>query len=198
MSELWLLGVLALMVAAVGRASRPVIDGDWWWPIPDIEQAGVTSRAVVSQEFRGGGANPHYGVDLMYLNGAAPPLFTAPPGVPILAARAGRLWSATRTPRGWAVVIDHGPPWASFYQHLEELSPEIATAAEQGNVGKSKHGGGLQVAAGQRLGTMGSDPTDGGHVRHLHFALWYRGSGDGASVDPAQAMTTWRRSKWTL
>lgn len=143
---------------------------------------------VISQEFRaaGGGQAPHLGVDLMYRNAAPPPIFTAPEGVPVLAARDGKLWSITKTPRGWAVVLDHGPPFATFYQHLESIAPALADAKR-----------GELVLAGTPLGIMGSDPTDGGHVRHLHFAVWYQGHGDSASVDPSQAMATWRLVSWT-
>lgn len=197
MSDIEIISGLVVLMALV--ASRRVDFGPGWsWPIPDLEVGGGLQPATISQEFRTGGGNPHFGVDLMYASRSPPPLYTAPPGVPVVAARSGRLWSASRTARGWAVVVDHGAPWATFYQHLDSLSPEVAAAAESGDVGQARRGGGLQLAAAQRLGVMGSDPTDGGHVRHLHFAVWYRGHGDASSVDPAKAMQTWRRSRWKL
>lgn len=157
------------------------------WPIPRlVTPAGgggpaavaAVSPPVISQEWRTG-PHEHLGVDLMY-RAALGRGFAAPPGVPIVAARAGKLWSVDKTPRGWAIVLDHGPPWATFYQHLQAVDPAIA-AAKRGD----------PVELGQPLGVMGSDPTDGGHIRHLHFATWYKGYGDAASVDPAQAMATW-------
>ena len=142
---------------------------------------------VVSQEFRGGGPAPHYGVDLMY---GRPGAYFVPDGaVPVLAARAGALWSVHQTARGWGIVIDHGAfgPFATYYQHLESVAPNIAAAPK-----------GTPIAAGTPLGVMGSDPTDGGHVRHLHFAVWYQGFGDSASVDPADAMAGWVRPLYRM
>lgn len=54
------------------------------------------------------------------------------------------------------------------------------------------------LRAGDQLGTMGADPLDAQKLRHLHFAVWYRGHGDAASVDPADSMRHWRRSAWSL
>lgn len=187
--------IAGLILLAMLSSQRTVPWGDGWvWPIPEIlpstDPAGpaIAMMPVISQEFRGAGLSqaPHYGVDLMYQNRTPPPVFTAPPGVPVLAARAGKIWSISKTPRGWAVVIDHGPPFATFYQHLESIAPEWRDANR-----------GEPVAAGAPLGVMGSDPTDGGHVRHLHFAVWYAGYGDLASVDPSKAMTSWRVISWT-
>jgi murein DD-endopeptidase MepM/ murein hydrolase activator NlpD len=105
--------------------------------------------------------------------------------VPVLAARDGKLWSIQRTARGWGIVLDHGPPWATYYQHLDSVSPDVAAMQR-----------GAPIRAGQPLGVMGSDPTDGGHVRHLHFAVWYQGHGDQASVEPD--MRTWRVAAFTM
>jgi murein DD-endopeptidase MepM/ murein hydrolase activator NlpD len=175
----------------------PIAWGDGWtWPIPDLDY-GDSARgptrvpAEVSQEFRSA-APTHYGVDLMYRHlGAANSgaRWYAPQNVPVVAARAGALWSVTRTARGWAVVVDHGPPWATFYLHLATLDDAITGAAQHGA---------SPIAAGQRIGTMGADPLDPEHVTHLHFAAWYRGAGDSASVDPAHAMSTWHRHMWRV
>lgn len=141
----------------------------WFWPVADLP----ASPARVSQEFR---PPSHMGVDIMYRgdNGR----WFAPEGTPVLAARAGTVWSVTPNARGIAVVLDHGKPWATFYQHLASAD------VKKGDV----------VAAGQRIGVMGIDPTDPQRVRHLHFAAWYKGAGDAASVDPTTVMTSWRRS----
>lgn len=188
---LWLVGGVILLVMSSTSESSVVNWGDGWvWPIPDVEE--TTSNglrvlpATISQEFRRGS---HSGVDLMYLDpDVRARRFRVPVGTPVLAARAGRLWSVSRSPRGWQVVVDHGAPFATYYQHIEEVDPEIASAA----TGKN----GAQLAAGTRLGTVGFDPTDAARVRHLHFAVWVNGYGDSASVDPAQAMKTWGRSSW--
>lgn len=200
------LAVIAVLILAgmsTTHASNTINwEQGWQWPIPDLEirARGGTAMgapllpAVISQEFRGAGsAAPHYGVDLMYRNPNPPPVFTAWQGIPVAAARRGTLWSVQRTQRGWAVVIDHGKPWATFYQHLEEIAEPLKTGGQ--GVLKQRP---LDVPMGMVLGTMGSDPTDGGHVRHLHFAAWYQGAGDAASVDPSREMVTWGRWRWTL
>lgn len=191
MSDDWL--VIAALILW-GMQTEPIPWGEGWvWPIPQIQPSvdpvgpGHSMVPVISQEFRSASnARPHLGVDLMYRNANPPPVFTAPAGVPVLAARDGKLWSVAKTERGWAIVLDHGPPFATFYQHLETVNDRIALMRR-----------GEPVAAATPLGVMGSDPTDGGHVRHLHFAVWYRGYGDNASVDPSKAMASWRLVSWT-
>lgn len=196
-----LLGIVAATAAAVmvlrmmNKQASPAWGSGWTWPIPDLmispPRVDSVQPAAISQEFRGAGdASPHFGVDLMYRSGSGgdrswlnrSPWF-APTGTPVVAAKAGTVWSVEESPRGWMIVLDHGPPWATFYQHLEKVSPGISP--------------GTRVEAGHQLGVMGSDPTDPEHVRHLHFAAWYHGSGDEASVDPAEAMIGWTRWHWT-
>jgi murein DD-endopeptidase MepM/ murein hydrolase activator NlpD len=197
--DLLLAGAGAALLYHMLNTSPPWGTG-WQWPIPDLlvtpSDASTRIRAAISQEFRrGAGRSSHYGVDLMYRSGDAawsiPGVdgvelaagWFAPPGTPIVAARSGTIWSVDKTARGFAVVVDHGPPWATFYQHLDQVSPGIVR--------------GTPIAAGHQLGTMGADPTDPQRVRHLHFACWLRGAGDSASVDPSAAMTTWPRWTWT-
>lgn len=164
--EVLAIGLVLLMMQ---RSTSPDwgANSAWVFPVPD--RPGLP--AVISQEFR---RSNHRGVDIMYRERGK---WVAPVGTPILAARAGVVWSVTDTERGKSVVIDHGPPWATFYQHLEEV----------------KVAKGQTVVAGQEIGTMGSDPTDPQGLRHLHFAVWWKGSGDDASVDPGLPMGAWRR-----
>jgi murein DD-endopeptidase MepM/ murein hydrolase activator NlpD len=152
----------------------------WAWPVPDLVTELGHLPALVSQEFRRGGPAPHLGVDVMYRG--ADGVWFAPEGTPVLAARDGVVWSTGQTARGWNVVVDHGAPWATFYQHL--AARPIVRA-------------GQRVKAGEHLGVMGADPTDPQGLRHLHFAVWYRGHGDAASVDPGGEMSSWERSRWT-
>jgi murein DD-endopeptidase MepM/ murein hydrolase activator NlpD len=113
-------------------------------------------------------------------------MFFAPAGTPIVAAKNARVWSVTKGPHGIAVVLDHGAPWATFYQHLETTT--LQPHAGGFPVGsKSK----TFVTAGDRIGTMGFSSLDGAKLRHLHFATWFKGAGDGAAVDPEPAMKTW-------
>jgi murein DD-endopeptidase MepM/ murein hydrolase activator NlpD len=193
--NLLLLGAGAALVYRMMNSTQvsPAWGQGWVWPIPDLLMAPPLAASVIpatiSQEFRGrDAASPHFGVDLMYrsaggdkswLDGAS---WFAPAGTPVCAAKSGTVWSVDLTPRGWAIVLDHTPPWATFYQHLDAVNPRISRGAV--------------VKAGDQLGTMGADPTDAEHVRHLHFAAWYHGAGDAASVDPAEAMQGWARWQW--
>jgi murein DD-endopeptidase MepM/ murein hydrolase activator NlpD len=197
---MFVLAVLAMSVMIKSGKRDVPWGGGWVWPLPDIVRTSLgmpieVVPAVVSQEFRGGGARPHYGVDLMYQRTVrGQRQYWVPDGVPVLAARDGVLWSVERTARGWAVVIDHGPPFATFYTHLAVVDQDIANGVQ----GVRRNGEPLPIAAGRRLGLVGYDPTDARKVRHLHFAVWYNGAGDAASVDPTSDMATWRRMQWTV
>lgn len=174
-----LLGVGLVLIASGRRVVIPWGDG-WVWPVPPARYPdGSTYVPVISQEYRPGS---HLGVDVMYRrrnrsdrpevprgpNGTL--AFFAPPGTPVVAARDAAVWSVDKSPRGWQIVLDHGKPFATYYQHLSSA-----------NVAK-----GDRVVAGQQIGMMGGDPLDAPqHLRHLHFAVWYKGAGDAASVDAA-------------
>lgn len=157
----------------------------WAWPVPDASIFGVKYPAEVSNGFV---VPTHYGVDVMYRGDLSSlgyfdhgdAAWFAPSDTPVLAARAGKVWSVDRSARGIEVVLDHGPPWATYYQHL------TAALVKPGDV----------VTLGQRIGTMGFDPTDPEGLRHLHFAVWYKGHGDSSSVDPETQMMAWKRSPW--
>jgi murein DD-endopeptidase MepM/ murein hydrolase activator NlpD len=160
-----LLLLCGVLVMLTWRADGIDWGTGWAWPVPDTAGA----RAVISQEYRW---PSHHGVDIM--------LAKQPAGVvPVLAARAGTIWSVTAGPRGTAVVVDHGAPWATFYQHLTDA-------------GVVK---GQRVMAGERIGTMGADPTDREGIVHLHFEAWYKGTTDHA-VDPAVMLSSARRVYW--
>jgi len=120
------------------------------------------------------------GVDIMYKGRTEG--FYAPVGTPITAAKSGKVWSVDHTRRGWAVVIDHGPPFATFYQHLEDVEPWLRKDAA--------------VTAGHRMGVMGADPTDPERIRHLHFEVWWKGA-EGSAVDPAPMLGGAQRQLWT-
>ena len=207
-------GILLLMTL---RKESNGIDwgGGWHFPVPDLLTGGKRYAAVVSQGLH---APNHYGVDIMYKRtgvadrpeypagivddgGAkASTMWFAPRGTPILAARDARVWSVAPNPLGIGIVLDHGFPWATFYQHLAStpLAPHAA--------GKRTDGKPAQlVKAGDLIGTMGHNPNkgpggivDGEKLRHLHFATWYKGSGDSAAVDPEAVMRNWARSTWQV
>ncbi len=193
--DLVVIGGLVLLVMA-GRRDVPWgAPSLWTFPVPDLVLASTGKRypAAVSQEFRPGFPS-HFGVDVMYEREAAfalpaypPPHdgsrgYFAPPTTPVCAARDGSVWSSDLSARGTEVVIDHGKPFATYYQHLS-----VSYVAK-----------GQAVKAGDVIGLMGYDPIDPEGLRHLHFAVWLDGAGDGASVDPQAEMASWRRATWTL
>lgn len=164
------MAIVALVLLAMRRSAQVELAEGWVWPVPSWNAA----LPQISQAF----ADPrHVGVDILYRIAGR---WTAPEGTPIVAANAGTVQVVTRSPRGWSVVIDHGPV-LSFYQHLD------STAVRRGQ----------RVQAGDQLGTMGADPLDAQHVRHLHFELWQRVGADVAHLDPQPLMAPWRVLPWT-
>lgn len=100
--------------------------------------------------------------------------FVMPDNILVVAASDGVVYDARKTPRGNAVVIDHGPrKVATFYAHLDLLFVEKKQ----------------RVKAGEMLGTVGFDPLDPSHLRHLHFEVWL--GGHDAAIDPASLMKGW-------
>jgi murein DD-endopeptidase MepM/ murein hydrolase activator NlpD len=196
-------GALVATVAASSRApsngpnGTTDDDGETWvWPLPSwsgyppaISDGFGTWRTDAS-----GKRIQHMGVDLMYARrGARDQVAAFPPrtahgsagsfmpdAVPVLAVRDASVWSAAKTSRGYAVVLDHGPPWATFYQHMSEMFVE---ATQRGRSGQ-------RVRAGDVLGYVGADPLDGEGLMHLHFEVWYRG-GPSAAIDPTPLMRSW-------
>lgn len=189
-------GALAAYLWSRGRdaGKRPAIvrpervAGDWVWPV-----AAWNGRAPVISDGYGSrrpDGRQHEGVDIMYRRTPGDPFpvgtpngskaFVMPDGVPVLAARDGVVWSAMKTPRGFAVVIDHGKPFATFYTHLERLLVQPTARAQSQE----------RVRAGQPIGIIGFDPLDPAKLRHLHFEVWE--SGPRAKIDPALAMRAWR------
>jgi len=202
-----MLGILLLGAAALIR--RRVDDwGDGWvWPVPGLRTYdGALYDAVISDgvgtERPNGGQ--HRGVDIMfrrrnerdrgeYKAGTSDGsrMFFAPPLTPILAARDGRVWSSSKTARGWSIVLDHGKPWATYYTHL------AGSPLGQFRDGVSAAGKVVHVKAGDIIGWMSFDPMDGARLRHLHFATWH-GGGEANAIDPADAMRTWARVPWRM
>jgi murein DD-endopeptidase MepM/ murein hydrolase activator NlpD len=164
------------------------LDGRWVWPVPTYQGR----RPVISDGFDSPRPNlpRHGGVDLMFARVASDTfasgtpngtrLFVMPDGVPALAASDGAVWSATHTPQGFAVVIDHGPrKMATFYAHLEKL---LVAPKSPGKSGE-------RVRAGQPIGIIGASPRDSEHLKHLHFEIWLGGPSD--RIDPAPVMRSW-------
>lgn len=181
----WLLLLLAMLAGRKGSAMAATITDpdEWVWPMARLADG---RPPLISSGHRT--VNPsrptHDGVDVMYrrprqVSRAAAAadhgttLWEVPAGAPVLAAHAGRVWSALMTSVGGIVVLDHGPlVWATRYLHLETLD------VQRGDV----------VAPGDQLGLCGWSPKDGSQVRHLHFEL-LQGRYD---TNPAPAMRLWR------
>lgn len=167
---------------------------DWIWPMPRLGGR----DPVISDGYgspRDGGARRHAGVDVMYKrprqvtkaqaradHGST--WFDCPIGVPVIAARAGKVWFAGRTERGFAVTLDHGNvphlgPATTFYQHLDTLALKPTS-----KVGRNA----IAVEQGQILGTVGYSPIDSEQIRHLHFELRLPTSG---TPDIEARMANW-------
>lgn len=203
--------MLAFAFATLASLRRKVEWGSgWMWPVPTLKTAdGIRYLAVISDGVGSPrGSQLHHGVDIMYarrdakdrpeytrkpVNGVVngTPGFFAPRGTPIVAARAGTIWSSGKTTRGGTVVIDHGKPFATYYTHMATLAfPDHHAGAPDSNPGATTH-----VNAGDIIGWMGADPMDAGHLRHLHFEVWHKGTTNEA-VDPAPEMAHWPRPPW--
>jgi len=167
----------------------------WHWPVPVVDgRRPVISDGADSWRTAADGSRvPHGGVDIMFRRASRddfadeyPPgtpngsrHYYVPDGVFALAAARGAVWSAGWTPKGYAIVLDHGKPWATFYAHLSRVFVGETSRARSGQL----------VEAGQPLGVIGYSPLDGQRLMHLHFELW-RG-GPSARVDPAPHMRAW-------
>jgi murein DD-endopeptidase MepM/ murein hydrolase activator NlpD len=205
-----MLTVIGLMLLGVVLIRRKVEWGDpalWTWPVPDAIIGGQSYPAVISDGV--GTDRPegksHRGVDIMYRRKSSRDLATryapktsngtpghiAPPFTPIVAARAGTVWSVANTPRGWTVVISHdGTKFATYYTHLESVALPAHKAGVSLATGKP-----TVIGAGDYIGAMGWDPKDASKTRHLHFAVWESGP-ESHAVDPEAAMRSWSRVPW--
>ena len=166
-------GATPAAAASSGQSALPSgpLPGRWVWPVgiwqgrkPEISDGFATRRRLPNGELV-----THGGVDFMYRRRSGDPWKAGTPnGTPnfvmpdhraALAASEGVVWSAANTPRGWTVVVDHGPrKLATYYTHLSSL----LVAVKQ------------PVSAGTPLGIIGADPLDGEHVMHLLCAAAHK------------------------
>jgi murein DD-endopeptidase MepM/ murein hydrolase activator NlpD len=169
------------------------------WPVPVMFLPnGLIYTPKVSSGFGVARSNPkphtHAGIDIMFPRVDGKPArrtgdngsknYWAPPGTPVLAARAGKVAEVTPGARGTTVIVGHGnaPDFggkklATIYRHLVE--PGVKP--------------GDQVDAGDVLGLMGFDPTDSGKTRHLHFEVWVAGK----ALNPESLdMQNWGKKSW--
>lgn len=179
---------------AVGSAST--VDG-WCWPLPVWNKYQPVISDGPGQAKRDGGRRSHNGADIDYRakNKSDLPQFKAgtferspgglffmPRGIPVLAARDGKIWTVQPSPRGLQIVIDHGKPYATYYQHLSRVFFPIGK-----HRGKAADGQPMLVKAGQAIGIVGngSDPGDerASAFAHLHFEIWKDGGAE-SWIDP--------------
>jgi murein DD-endopeptidase MepM/ murein hydrolase activator NlpD len=95
-------------------------------------------------------------------------------GTPVVAVASGRA-SVREDPKGGHTVelrADNG--WRYYYAHLDSYAPALSGAP-------SAPMGGVVVAAGDLLGTVGNTGNAKGTSPHLHFQLWPPG---GSIADP--------------
>jgi hypothetical protein len=173
-----------------GPTSTLLVTESWLHPLPPLVVNGATYAPVISDHYQAvatPGPNPpkhrkHLGVDIGYKrkNGEPteykPPrdgtkLFFFPPGIPVRAARSGRVWHVGQTAKGWSVtVISDSGRTKVWYQHLESV------AVAQGQ----------DVRRGDVLGVQGFSP-DGDAYRHLHLetSRWNASRKAWDRVDPA-------------
>lgn len=162
----------------------------WVFPVPlwGARRAEISDSYSAREVLYPRAHRKHLGVDIMfrrrsraelvaeYPPGTADgsPNYFMPRGHLAVAAADGVVWSAGLSPRGHQIVISHGAPWATYYQHLSEL---FVHATARGASGE-------RVRAGQPIGVIGGDPSPGRpRLRHLHFEIWHGGPGTHA-VDP--------------
>jgi murein DD-endopeptidase MepM/ murein hydrolase activator NlpD len=144
---------------AVVIAKARAVDSDlpfsgqpFQWPVTGPISGVYGSQRILNGEPRA----PHGGVDI-----------AAPRGSSVAATAAGMVTLAERDLffTGGTVIIDHGYGLATTYQHMDSVDVTV----------------GRQVAAGQRIGTVGATGRVTGP--HLHWSLnWYA-----VRLDPALA-----------
>lgn len=174
----------------------------WMSPVPitNNRKPVVSNGFAPGERFINGKLNyaVHLGVDIMFPRSSLDPLgpetdvalghhgdpgFIAWKGTPIRAAGPGKIWAAERTALGLYVEIDHGQVdgagMLTFYQHLDTYTHNWTK--------------GEPVMPGTVLGTMGGDPANAPHLRHLHLEVWRPdGKPKGKwSVDPAPYLKVW-------
>jgi len=110
-----------------------------------------------------------------------------PDRVPVFAVRDGEITYAAKEGHAYAVVVDHGNGWATFYGHLEHMF-----ASETKTKGRRYT---ERVKAGDILGWVGA-PNERGFKR-LRFELWtIDEDGELSAVNPRGELSRWRVLPW--
>ena len=168
----------------------PAVTSAWVFPVPSLgdRKAEISDGWGSPRTLPDGTQITHLGADIMFRRRSSRDLIAVykpgtvngekwyfmPDSVPALAASAGVVQFAARTPVGFTVVIRHPTGWATYYTHMASLA--VST--------------GDTVAAGQPIGIIGGNPADSVHLKHLHFELWKNGTRAGV-LDPKPYLDTW-------
>jgi hypothetical protein len=195
---------LADWVSSSGHVYHPVVSSPFGTPRSDAEDA-RRHQAWID----GGKKGPepalvrkHAGCDIMYArrtladmtdrcppNGPLgskwhfipEPFSTGQKKTPVFAIADAVVWNSSDSARGWNTVLDHGKPWASYYQHMVDSTlPPISG-------GK----GGRRVRQGDIIGYVSGNPVQRPALKHLHFEIWKHG-GSEAAIDPEPLLIRWR------
>lgn len=162
----------------------------WVFPVPTVgdRRPQISDGWGSPRTLPDGTTTKHLGADIMFrrrdrrdlidvykpgtVNGER--WYFMPDNVPTLAAAAGTVHFARRTPVGFTVIIRHPTGWATYYTHLSSLA--VST--------------GDNVTAGQPIGIIGGNPADRMPLKHLHFELWRHGTRAGV-IDPRPYLDVW-------
>lgn len=156
------------------------------WPLPSIDGR-IPSVIPRPSKFPG--------VDLAYAHDAGDsrstspvdatgrPSHFVPNAVPALAVADGVVAYAARQCHGYALVLDHGNGWATYYANLDSV---FANLTQCGRARRQR------VKSGDALGYVGSAVP--GDAKCLHFELWKRN--DEQHFEPAESLVHMR--SWTV
>jgi hypothetical protein len=189
----------------VGSAS---VHEGWVWPLPRYKSGHAPDISDgPGNNKRDGGSRSHNGADIDYkrkskselievyrpgsAEGSPGGWYFCPRDTPVLAARDGFLWSCTDSDRGIQIVIDHGKPFATYYQHMSRVFMPRAKRGEQR----------IAIKAGQVIGIVGNGSPPSGRQPvnafiHLHFEIWKDGGAD-RWIDPTAILRAARVIAWS-
>lgn len=173
------------------RERRPQISDGWGSP-RDWTRTEVRNGVKVYLNADGSPARSHEGADVGYwvaldewpefragtAQRSTGGHFVMPTSTQMRAMATGAVWSVQVTSRGIMVVLDHGKPWATLYQHLASCkwAPRAGGA------------GGPKVAKGETFGRVGNGHNPGdappNSYNHPHIQI-QRG---GVWIDPAPTL----------
>ena len=175
-----------------GKPGTVIVNSEWVYPMPILTDGTNPTESDGWGSPRDGGGRAHKGNDVMYrrkrtftkeewkVKSAAEKDhnsrgYYVPVGTPLLCVKHGKIWSITKSSLGIRVMVDHGKPYASVYQHGGELLRDWKK--------------GDAIRAGELIMTCGYSLKDAESLRHLHFEFVVNGE----KVDPAPYLAKMRK-----